>query len=152
MPRTQEDDRSGDRDVHHTHVVPRNLQMASNEAADATNPDATGAGSIEELLSSGIIPLPISFVSVLQRRSATTNNTHIEMETSAGSRKRKNFGSSNEQPFLRFTSSDFGLSALLYAQPSLSTTMNYAKVVTNTSSHGFITIRPTIEPSGQAAQ
>ncbi|KAF9236176.1 hypothetical protein BU15DRAFT_64265 [Melanogaster broomeanus] len=39
--RTQDDDSSGDRDVHHTW----NLQMASSEAADATNPDATSAGS-----------------------------------------------------------------------------------------------------------
>ncbi|KAF9231419.1 hypothetical protein BU15DRAFT_82436 [Melanogaster broomeanus] len=40
-----------------------------------------------------------------------TSNTHIETETSAGSQKCKNFGSSNEQPFLRFPflfSSDFG--------------------------------------------
>ncbi|KAF9232341.1 hypothetical protein BU15DRAFT_81344 [Melanogaster broomeanus] len=64
-----------------------------------------------------------------------TSNTHIETETSAGSRKRKNFGSSNEQPFLRFPSlfsSDFGPSALLYAQPSLSNTMKYGEDVTNT--------------------
>ncbi|KAF9235283.1 hypothetical protein BU15DRAFT_78114 [Melanogaster broomeanus] len=76
-----------------------------------------------------------------------TSNTHIEMETSAGSRKRKNFGSSNEQPFLRFSSlfsSDFGPSALLYAQPS--NTMNYGEDVTNTSSRGFSITRPTIEP------
>ncbi|KAF9237204.1 hypothetical protein BU15DRAFT_63271, partial [Melanogaster broomeanus] len=44
-PRTQEDDSSGDRDVHHTHAVPWNPQMASNDAADATNPNATSAGS-----------------------------------------------------------------------------------------------------------
>ncbi|KAF9235317.1 hypothetical protein BU15DRAFT_78149 [Melanogaster broomeanus] len=31
-----------------------------------------------------------------------TSNTHIETETSAGSQKRKNFGSSSEQLFLRF--------------------------------------------------
>ncbi|KAF9242347.1 hypothetical protein BU15DRAFT_60471 [Melanogaster broomeanus] len=43
-PRTQ-DDSGGDVGVHRTHVVPRNPQMASNEAADATNPDATSAGS-----------------------------------------------------------------------------------------------------------
>ncbi|KAF9231694.1 hypothetical protein BU15DRAFT_36723, partial [Melanogaster broomeanus] len=81
-----------------------------------------------------------------------TSNTHIETETSAGSQKCKNFGSSNEQPFLRFPflfSSDFGPSALLYAQPSLSNTMNYGyyhgEDVTNTSSRGFSIIRPTIE-------
>ncbi|KAF9231647.1 hypothetical protein BU15DRAFT_82141 [Melanogaster broomeanus] len=64
-------------------------------------------------------------------------NTHIETETSAGSRKRKNFGSSNEQPFLRFPSlfsSDFCPSALLYAQPSLSNTMNYGEDGYTTSS------------------
>ncbi|KAF9245444.1 hypothetical protein BU15DRAFT_31624, partial [Melanogaster broomeanus] len=78
-----------------------------------------------------------------------TSNTHIETETSAGSQKRTNFGSSNEQPFLRFPSlfsSDFGPSALLYAQPSLSNTMNYGEDVTNTSSHGFSIIRPTHMP------
>ncbi|KAF9231481.1 hypothetical protein BU15DRAFT_82345 [Melanogaster broomeanus] len=72
-------------------------------------------------------------------------NTHIETETS---QKRKNLGSSNEQPFLRFPSlfsSDFGPSALLYAQPSLSNTMYYGEDVTNTSSRGFSIIRPTIE-------
>ncbi|KAF9231545.1 hypothetical protein BU15DRAFT_68238 [Melanogaster broomeanus] len=77
-----------------------------------------------------------------------TSNTHIETETSAGSQKRKNFGSSNEQPFLRFPSlfsSDFGPSALLYAQLSLSNTMNYGEDVTNTSSRGFSIIRPSLD-------
>ncbi|KAF9237994.1 hypothetical protein BU15DRAFT_75603 [Melanogaster broomeanus] len=50
--------------------------------------------------------------------------------TSAGSQKCKN---------------DFGPSALLHAQPSLSNTMNYGEDVTNTSSRSFSIIRPTIE-------
>ncbi|KAF9230947.1 hypothetical protein BU15DRAFT_82988 [Melanogaster broomeanus] len=69
------------------------------------------------------------------------------METSTGSRKRRTFGSSNEQPFLRFPSlfsSDLGPSALLYAPPSLSNTMNYGEDVTNTSSRGFSIIHPII--------
>ncbi|KAF9235322.1 hypothetical protein BU15DRAFT_64984 [Melanogaster broomeanus] len=64
-----------------------------------------------------------------------TSNTHIETEISAGSRKRKKFGSSSEQPFLRFPS----------LSPSPSNTMNYGEDVTNTSSRGFSIIRPTIE-------
>ncbi|KAF9230596.1 hypothetical protein BU15DRAFT_83432 [Melanogaster broomeanus] len=67
--------------------------------------------------------------------------------------KRNNFGSSNEQPFLRFPShfsSDFGPSALLYAQPTLSNTVNYGEVVTNTSSSSFSILRPTMKlPLGE---
>ncbi|KAF9232870.1 hypothetical protein BU15DRAFT_80728 [Melanogaster broomeanus] len=76
------------------------------------------------------------------------NNTHTE-----SSRSSNNFGSSNEQPFLRFPShfsSDFGPSALLYAQPTLSNTVNYGEVVTNTSSSGFSILRPTMKlPLGE---
>ncbi|KAF9231649.1 hypothetical protein BU15DRAFT_68162 [Melanogaster broomeanus] len=60
-----------------------------------------------------------------------------------------NFGSSNKQlfrSFPSFVSSDFGPSALLYTQPTLSNTMNYEEDIrTNTSSLSFSIVRPTIE-------
>lgn len=72
--------------------------------------------------------------------------THTDTDASAGSRKRK--CPTDDQPFLRFPSlfsNDFGPSALLSVQPSLSSAMNYGEDVTNTCSRGFSILRPTIE-------
>ena len=77
---------------------------------------------------------------------AGDESTHTDTDASAGSRKRKSLP--DDQPFLRFPSifsSDFGPSALLSAQLSHSSAMNYGEDVTNTSSRGFSILRPTIE-------
>lgn len=88
------------------------------------------------------------------RRGRQATRTHVagdesaqtDTDASAGSRKRKCL--TDDQPLLRFPSlfsNDFGPSALLSVQPSLSSAMNYGEDVTNTSSRGFSILRPTIE-------
>jgi GATA-binding protein len=77
---------------------------------------------------------------------AGDESTHADTDASAGSRKRK--CPTDDQPSLRFPSlfsNDFGPSALLSMQPSLSSAMNYGEDVTNTSSRGLSILRPTIE-------
>ena len=79
---------------------------------------------------------------------AGDESNHTDTDVSvAGSRKRK--CPSDGQPFLRFPSlfsNDFGPSALLSVQPSLSAAMNYGEDVTNSSSRGGLSVlRPTIE-------
>lgn len=77
---------------------------------------------------------------------AGDDSIHADTDASAGSRKRK--CPADDQPLLRFPSlfsNDFGPSALLSMQPSLSSAMNYGEDVTNTSSRGFSILRPTIE-------
>ncbi|KAG9308246.1 hypothetical protein JVU11DRAFT_12133 [Chiua virens] len=76
---------------------------------------------------------------------ASDDSAH-DTDASAGSRKRK--CPTDEQPFLRFPSlfsNDFGPSALLSVQPSLSSAMNYGEDITNTFSRGLSILRPTIE-------
>ncbi|KAH7906241.1 hypothetical protein BJ138DRAFT_990200, partial [Hygrophoropsis aurantiaca] len=61
-------------------------------------------------------------------------------------RKRK--APTSDSSSLRFPSlfsNDFGPSALLYPSPTLTTPMNYGEGVSNSSSHGFSIVRPTIE-------
>ena len=70
---------------------------------------------------------------------------HTDTDASAGSRKRK---CPDDQPLFRFPSlfsNDFGPSALLSVQPSLSSAMNYGEDVTTASSRGLSILRPTIE-------
>lgn len=73
--------------------------------------------------------------------------THADTDASAGSRKRK-CPVDDHPSLLRFPplfSNDFGPSALLSVQPSLSSAMNYGEDVINTSSRGLSILRPTIE-------
>ena len=77
---------------------------------------------------------------------AGDESIHTDTDASAGSRKRK--CPADDQPSLRFPSlfsNDFGPSALLSMQPSISSAMNYGEDVTNTFSRGFSILRPTIE-------
>ncbi|KAG6369838.1 hypothetical protein JVT61DRAFT_13395 [Boletus reticuloceps] len=77
---------------------------------------------------------------------ASDESTHTDSDASAGSRKRKY--PTDDQPSLWFPplfSNDFGPSALLSVQPSLSSAMNYGEDVTNTFSRSLSILRPTIE-------
>ncbi|KAH0833816.1 hypothetical protein J3R83DRAFT_10977 [Lanmaoa asiatica] len=77
---------------------------------------------------------------------AGDESTRTDTDASTSSRKRK--CPIDDQPLLRFPSlfsNDFGPSALLSMQPSLSSAMNYGEDVTNTSSRGLSILRPTIE-------
>lgn len=77
---------------------------------------------------------------------AGDEHTHTDTDASVGSRKRK--CPTDDHPLLRFPSlfsNDFGPSALLSVQPSLSSAMNYGEDVTNTYSRGLSILRPTIE-------
>jgi GATA-binding protein, other eukaryote len=72
--------------------------------------------------------------------------THTDTDASAG--RKCTECPRDEHPFLRFPSlfsSDFGPSALLSVQPTVSNAMNYGEGIINTSSRGFSILCPTIE-------